>query len=310
MRVLKNDGRLIENDGIVAEYPLIRPNIQDLIPGTVSNSQYDRIADKLKEIGQKQGKNGLYFTAQPEGLFESYLGTPISFNLDLARIAKVQVYSAQGIPVGTPLVISNINTRQQRQIRFDPGLSGSNFRNFEIRAFNATGKALFSTIRKVRLLPNPLNYRKIQPGTTTNLNLVKSGEIAQFDVGTDAGLGFVANGTSLQVGNGIFYANKVDTQRSFFLQASAPFTVSIDADYQIEEGFDFFFFGYSQNGKKVQLLSSPGSQVPAVSGRGSLNITQRFTVAVTGTVELFVRFVSDEELAYKGVTIRSIKIRA
>jgi hypothetical protein len=97
VRVLKNDGRLIENDGILAEYPLIRPNIQDLIPGTVSNSQYDRIADKLKEIGQKQGKNGLYFTAQPEGLFESYLGTPISFNLDLARIAKVQVQKHQSV---------------------------------------------------------------------------------------------------------------------------------------------------------------------------------------------------------------------
>ena len=304
---------MIEDDGIFADYPLIRPSFQDLIPGTVSNSQYDRIADKLKEIGKKEGKNSLYFTALPNAVFDSYLGTPLAFNLDLSGIAKVQVYS-EGNAVGSALVLSNTN-RQQRQIRFDPGFSSSGFRSFELRAFNSKGKTLFSTFRTVRFLPNPANYLKLQPGSLMNLDLVNGGEIAQFDVNTDAGRGFVANGTSLQVGNGIAYTNNVDTQRSFYLQASAPFTVAIDADYQTEKGFDYLFFGYAKDGKRVQFLSGPGSSeqqstVPAVSGKGSLNITQTYQVAATGTVELFLRFTADGGVVDKGVTIRSIAIQA
>ena len=311
---MKNDGALIEDDGILADYPLIRPNLQDLIPGTVSNSQYDKIADLLKNIGKKQGKNDLYFTAKPEAVFDSYLGTPLAFNLDLSGISKIQVFS-EGNPVGSALVLSNTN-RQQRQIRFDPGFSNSSYRSFELRAFNSKGKTLFSTMRTVRFLPNPANYLKIQSGSLINLDLVNGGEIAQFDVHTEAGLGFVANGTSLQVGNGIAYTNNVDTQRSYYLQASAPFTVAIDADYQTEKGFDYLFFGYAtKDGKRVQFLSGPGSSeqqttVPAASGKGSLNLTQTYQVAATGTVELFVRFVSDGGVVDSGVTIRSISIQA
>jgi hypothetical protein len=314
VRVEKHAGDLIEDDGILADYTLIRPILQDLIPGTISNSQYDYIADKLHDIGKKQMKNDLFFIAQPDFVFDAYLGTPVAFNLDLSGISKVQVFS-NGTAIGIPLVLSN-TARQQRQVRFDPGFNVAGLHNFQLAAYNSRGNVLFSSSRQIRFIPNPINYLKLQTSSKVELDMVNGKEMAQFDTNTDAGLGFVANGTTLQIGDGVSYTNNVITQRSYYIQSSAPFSVSIDMDYQIETGFDYFYFGYAQNKKVVQFLSEirnpdkpDRTTIPAVSGKGSFNSSQTFRVAASGTVELFVRFVSDGGVVDKGVLIRSITIQ-
>lgn len=308
VRVGLHKGDLIEDDGISADVPFIRPTQLDLIPGSSSNSQYDFIADSLATIGSKNGQNGRYFLVTPEGSSTASIGLPLVFSFDIAKVAKVQIYKS-GTALGSPLVVGD-QSRHTRQMQFDPKVTSAGTVVFEIRAYDSRGNDLFSTFRTFRFTPNPADFLQLTAKSTLKVDLASGKEIAQFDLsGTTASNGFNANGTNLQIGNGISYDNNLDTQRSFFISSSVPFSAHVKATYSTEIGCDYFFIGYNNKSGTVQFLTGlntnvkPPIPIPAVSGNGTID--QTFSIPA-GDVEFFFRFTSDPAVSFSGVLITDL----
>ena len=312
IRVGTNYGGIIEDDGIVADVQMIRPSELDLIPGTTSNSQYDFISDQLRKIGKKNGKYGRYFQATPESFAEFNLGQPLVFNVDVKGVSKIQIFDSSNQPVGTPLVLTEKEKRQQRQIRVDPKLDRASYKTYQIRGYDESNAMIFTTSRTIRFLPSPATHLNISNKGNMTLDLNNGPEMAQYDLHTPRGLGFVANGTDMQVGGtGANYANNVDTQRSFFINCQdGGFNVHVRGVYDTELKFDYLHVGYKQDTKVVEFLKTPSgnSTIDGISGKGVLDNTYHVPGFSGGVTELFVRFVSDAGVVKPGVVIEKIEL--
>ncbi|KAJ3340454.1 hypothetical protein HDU91_000855, partial [Kappamyces sp. JEL0680] len=182
VRVGTHDGGLIEDDGIAADANCgnVLPNTADLLAGSFSSTQYQVIADKLKAIGDKNGKNSLFFQATPDLFSESLLGVPSVFSLDIAGVSKVQVYT-DGKPLGNGLTIPDLK-RQKIDYSFDPKFTQVAYKTLELRAFGAKNEDLFQTKRTVRYLPSKAGYLTLQDNTVYNLDLAKKDIFYKYDL--------------------------------------------------------------------------------------------------------------------------------
>lgn len=298
IRVLKNLYLPIEDNGVTADVTKVLPTTQDLLDGSFSSTQFQVIADRLKDIGVQTGKNGMVFQTIPDLQSEASLGTPSSFKVNVAGIAKVQVFS-NGTALGESFTLASL-APQTTTLSFDPKITKVGYQSFDIRGFNAAGKALFVTKRIGRYLPNKEDYISLAANTTLPVDLAKYGSI--YNLVTSDGDGFVAGPAGLVVGGGIIYANGVNSQASFFATSATPFKVAFDITYDTEEGFDYVKIGYKTLGNAIVQL------IPGSGASGSGKITQSFDIPATGEVEVFVQFTSDNGEAMKGVTISSVKL--
>jgi hypothetical protein len=315
IRVKKNNNVRIEDLGIAAD-KIFKPIQADLQPNTDSNSQYDRIAADLNRIAVTSGKKNLYFATNPAFVINGQLGDAASFDFDIRGLSRIEIIDENGskkaeLSVGA----SDLPKRQQRQIRFNPDIKEPTVVKYNIRAFDARGRQHMNTFRIVRFLPNSGDFLQIRADTVEKVAFGSAKYYAQFDAKNirEGKLGWNLVNGAYQVADGVQYQDNVESTLSYFVNSALPsFKVAVKASYETELDYDFIQIGYVRNGVTTQFLTSVNQETSApqngVSGKGVID--QTFTVTGTGTIEVFIRFISDAGVTDVGATIESITFSA
>jgi C-terminal processing protease CtpA/Prc len=55
VRILKNQGKLIEDTGVISDF-IVRPTPYDMLPDARQSSQFETIAEKLSDVGRVDGR--------------------------------------------------------------------------------------------------------------------------------------------------------------------------------------------------------------------------------------------------------------
>jgi hypothetical protein len=315
VRVKKNAGKLIEDNGIEAE-KIYRPVQADLQPNTSSNSQYDRIADDLSRQALLSGKKFMYFLTTPDLFTRGQLGVAASFDFELQGLRRVEITDENGVKRGELTVGPfDLLRRTQRQIRFAPGVTEPSLVQYNIKAFDALGRQQMNTFRSIRFFPNTVDFLQVRAGTSEKVAFGQVKYAAQFDSKPirEGKLGWNVVDGKLRLGDGQQYRDDVDTSITFFVNSALPtFKVAVKATYQTEVDYDFVQIGFVSRGQTTQFLTSvnggSGARQDGISGQGVID--QTFTVTATGEVEVFIRFVSDGAVTDVGATIESLTISA
>jgi hypothetical protein len=312
VRVTNSSRKLIEDYGVNTDY-LVRPKVQDLIPNSGSNSQYDFIANELVKFGNKTGRNELYFQASPVFPIEKPVDAPVSLQLDIKGIKTIEIYDTTTNQKVTELRISpdESKSRVQKPILFEsldklPGL-----KRFAIKSFDRNNRLVFSTIRQVRFVPD--SFLTLQVDEQVALDFMAEYSAIYNDF-LNANPGqqvteWTRSPETLLLAN---YSNNVDSAISWFINTGEITTVelTVDLTYDTEPDSDFLMLTYTSAFGVQHLLSSyssSGLYLDGVSGQGS--ISQTFTLSdLEGSTTISLRFVSDETTTMYGVNVNSLTI--
>ncbi|KAH9265228.1 hypothetical protein BASA83_011228 [Batrachochytrium salamandrivorans] len=284
------NGQLIEDVGIKTD-TVFRPQWSDLQLGSPTNTQYDRIAEHLARIGQENGQ------------------------IESAGIEKFIVFRADGKTVIAKKKKWAFTTKQKFSISVSA--AGSTLGNSRIIIVGKTaGVQVLKTKRNVRTIPTNDKYMKIgTPGFTfTGI----SGFVGLYQSPTTA----PADGWNnlrgpWMIGNGIQYANNVDSSIEAFFAApiGTKINIGIDVDLDTESGFDFLHLSVkSSDGIETPLIRSKSRDgtktFTGISGRkGTVKAIFRFTTK-SETFSVSLRFTSDESTEFTGATINSLTVSA
>ena len=299
LQIVRTNGQLIDDIGVRSDY-VFRPSISDLIPYNGA-SQYDRVADKLWEQGQQNGKNVLYLQALPQKVADVPLGTgiPVVFSLTVRGYKSVKLLENNK-------QISSKTFTNSSMIKYDlihnQTSTKTRIARYNIQASDFNGKNAFSTWRDIRFVPKKSNYLPIATNARINmLNSVNQKYFARYDA--NANKGWVQTAGQLKIGNGAEYANNLDTSVSYFVDCKATsIRVNIVASFATDEGYDYFSAGYVHNGTMVYFQE-------AGTGVGNLSKNVKISNAQLVT-EFFFKFTSDSEYSGPGVNVTSFAITA
>ncbi|KAL2914878.1 hypothetical protein HK105_205620 [Polyrhizophydium stewartii] len=304
----RNIGRLIEDLGIKSDF-IIRPRVEDLVINATVSSQLDRIADKLAQIGAKNGKNNLHFVAEPYNIEVS--SGDLKINAESAGITDFTIYDAAGKSLGA--FKPSTTTKSKIVITSSPARSGLG--NSQITIVGATnGQQTLLTKRNIRVVPSAADRQDITKGDFTFSAPGKSVGIYNSATTTDAS-GWNNAKDKWIIGNGVQYL--VNTQSAieafFTAPAGTKVTITLDADYDTEPDYDFLYLNArNADGSLKPFLSSTatdgtGKVFPAVSGKGS--VKQSFSYTTTGsTFSVIVQFTSDGGVNMSGVTLNKLTV--
>ncbi|KAH6590589.1 hypothetical protein BASA50_009308 [Batrachochytrium salamandrivorans] len=274
------NGQTIEDVGIEPEI-IVRPRWSDLQPDPTTNTQYDRIAERLARIGQENGQSKLHFVCEPFDI-EKPLGK-FSLEVESAGIEKFTVTLG----------------------------------NNRITIVGKTaGVQVLKTKRNVRTIPTNDKYMKISThgftftGTSDSVGLYQSPTTAPAD-------GWNNLRGPWMIGNGVQYVGGIDSSIEAFFAApiGTKINVGIDVDLDTEPGCDFLYLSVKSSGGVEDFLlrskSLDGKKTfNGISGRKEI---VKGTAPFTTKSERFsvsLRFTSDEATAFAGATINSLTVSA
>jgi hypothetical protein len=299
----KNDGKPIEDFGIKSDR-IIRPVVQDFIPGSSTQTQFDYISAELEKESISSGKKYFQMRVLRELATDLQIGEAVTIDFELQGIKKVTVnFENEGVVASLDISNSELSRLQARQITFESSTTKSLDRKIEIKGYNLSNQLVFVAYRDIRFLPIVSDYLKIAPGKNVDLIAYQGNAVVQFDSLTPQGEGWAKNGTSLQIGKGIQYVDSVDSMYSIFINSEAPFKLNVKAQVQTEEDYDFFLIGYKSPNNVTQLLGDFGLS-------GNVLVDSSFDINTKGLIELFVKFKSDGAITDVGVTVASLSITA
>ncbi|KAH9275688.1 hypothetical protein BASA83_001988 [Batrachochytrium salamandrivorans] len=181
----------------------------------------------------------------------------------------------------------------------------------------AAGKQVLKTIRSVRTIPTDDDYMKIGTPGFTFSGLSESVGLYQSSVTAPADGWNNVNG-SWMIGNGVKYANNVESSLEAFFTSSVGTKVNVGLDVALdtEPEFDFLYLSVKSSGDVEDfLLSSKGvnDTTKTFDGVSGGNMTVKGIFPFTTKSEKFsvaLKFVSDEGLEFSGATIRSLTVAA
>ena len=296
VRVKKNEGIIIEDFGIASD-KIFRPVVADFLANSTTYTQYQRIAEDLNRQSVLSGKKFLYFRTVQDYTSEVEFGNGITFDLELQGMKRVVVHDEKDKELATLAISpSELVSKQTKKFNFEYTMEKPGNFKFNLKAFDAFGRQQISTIRYLSVLPNKKDY--LQPTT----NPIKVDLASKFVVAYDSAKTKVGNGWNVRdntavFGNGKQYENDSDSKLSFFINASKPLKINVDAVYQSEVDYDFLKIGYVKDGKPVQ---------DGVSGNGT--VQQTFDIPVIGAIEFFIQFTADGGKTDVGVTLKSVTV--
>ncbi|KAH9264503.1 hypothetical protein BASA83_012036 [Batrachochytrium salamandrivorans] len=306
------NGQDIEDAGIEPEI-IVRPRWSDLQPGSPTNTQYDRIAEHLAHIGQKNGQSKLHFVSEP---FE--IKNPIggfSLEVESAGIEEFIVFQADGKTVASKQRRSHATTKQKFAIPVSA--AGSALGNNRIIIIGKTaGKQVLKTKRNVRTIPDDDKYMKIGTTGFTFAGISDSVGLYRSPI-TAPENGWNNLKGPWMIGDGVKYVKDVDSSIEAFFSApiGTKINIGIDVTLDSEPGCDFLHLSAKSRGGVEDFLirskSLDGTETfNGISGRKKI---VRGTVPFTTKSERFsvsLRFTSDEATEFAGATINSFTVSA
>ncbi|KAH6566323.1 hypothetical protein BASA60_009534 [Batrachochytrium salamandrivorans] len=309
IRIGLYNGQEIEDLGVKADV-VFRPRWSDLQPNSTTNSQYDRIAEHLACTGRKNGQSKLHFVSEPFEI-EKPLG---KFSLDV-EAAGIDVFTVLQDD-GKTVVAQQRVTIDKHKFSLSVSAAATTLGNSHITILGkAAGKQVLKTIRSVRTIPTDDDYMKIGTPGFTFSGLSESVGLYQSSVTAPADGWNNVNG-SWMIGNGVKYANNVESSLEAFFTSSVGTKVNVGLDVALdtEPEFDFLYLSVKSSGDVEDfLLSSKGvnDTTKTFNGVSGGNMTVKGIFPFTTKSEKFsvaLKFVSDEGLGFSGATIRSLTV--
>ncbi|KAH9268074.1 hypothetical protein BASA83_009581 [Batrachochytrium salamandrivorans] len=312
VRTGRYKGQGIEDVGIEPEI-IVRPQWSDLQPNPTTNTQYDRIAERLARTGQENGQSKLHFVCEPFDI-EKPLGR-FSLEVESAGIEKFTVLQADGKTVIANKRRSLVTKKQKFSIPVSA--AGSALGNSHITIVGKTaGKQVLKTIRNVRIIPDDDKYMKISThgftfsGLSDSVGLYQSSTTAPAD-------GWNNLKGPWMIGDGAQYASDIDSSIEAFFTAPVGTKINIGLDIALdtETDCDFLYLSVkSSDGVEDFLLSSKSRDgTETFNGVSGEDMIVKETIPFTTTSEKFsvsLKFTSDEFMEFTGATIRSFTVSA
>ncbi|KAH9276722.1 hypothetical protein BASA83_000856 [Batrachochytrium salamandrivorans] len=282
IRVGLYSNRDIEDLGIKTDV-VFRPQWSDLQPDPTTNTQYDRIAERLARIGQENGQSKLHFVSEPFA-FEKPIGKfPLA--VEAAGIDEFTVFQADG----TTIVARQkaITTKQ----KFDIHVS---------TAASVLGNSYITIV-----------------GKTFGTQALSDSVGLYQSTTTASGDGWNNLKGSWMIGNGVKYANNVDSSLEAFFTASIGTRINIGLDVALdtETDYDFLYLSVKSSGGVEDFLLSSKSLdgTKTFNGVSGWNMIVKGIFPFTTKSEKFsvaLKFTSDDATGFTGVTIRSFTVSA
>ncbi|KAH9276118.1 hypothetical protein BASA83_001391 [Batrachochytrium salamandrivorans] len=181
----------------------------------------------------------------------------------------------------------------------------------------AAGKQVLKTIRSVRSIPTDDNYMKIGTPGFTFSGLSESVGLYQSSVTAPADGWNNVNG-SWMIGNGVKYANNVESSLEAFFTSPVGTKVNVGLDVALdtEPEFDFLYLSVkSSDGVEDFLINSESVRgiTKTLNGVSGRNMAVKGIFPFTTKSEKFsvaLKFVSDRAVEFSGATINSFTVAA
>ncbi|KAH6596221.1 hypothetical protein BASA50_005263 [Batrachochytrium salamandrivorans] len=252
IRTGRYKGQGIEDVGIKTD-TVFRPQWSDLQPDSPTNTQYDRIAASLARTGRENGQSKLHFVCEP---FE--IETPVAkFSLKVESAV-----SAVGSTLGNNRIIIIGKT---------------------------AGKQVLKTIRNVRIIPDDGKYMEISnrgftfTGISDSVGLYQPSTTAPAD-------GWNNLKGPWMIGNGVQYANNIDSSIDAFFTAliGTKINIGIDVALDSEPGCDFLYLSVKSRGgiEDFLILSQSRDGTKTFNGVSGRNMIIKGTVPFTTKSEM------------------------
>ncbi|KNC99789.1 uncharacterized protein SPPG_05166 [Spizellomyces punctatus DAOM BR117] len=307
VRVKKNAGKLIEDIGIISD-TVVRPVPSDFAEAEKGVlTQLDVIAQKLQQYGAATGKRGLYFQS-PLNAQRLTPASQLRFRYDSQYIRYLELRNATDVVVGTsvPYPFSVRSTGYLNDTQTATALG--NFK-YTIVGYGNDNNQVLKTNRVLSVVPDASQFLNITTGTNytyrTSESLAFSGV---YNTDTAPENGWIVQNNTITVGNGVQYADDVETLFTIFTNIATGTNATLTTSYscQTETGSDYltvFARAVDANGggeeKELLKVSGADNQAKTVSLAG-----------LTGNVEIGFRFSSDSGRSDLGVTVQTISIAA
>ncbi|KAH6569538.1 hypothetical protein BASA62_004811 [Batrachochytrium salamandrivorans] len=303
-------GQGIEDLGVETEV-VFRPRWSDLPPNPTTNTQYDRIAESLARIGQKNGQSKLHFISEPFE-FVKPLGK-FSLDVETAGIEEFTVFQADGKTVAAQ---QKVATKKQK-LSLPVSAAGALGNNQIIIVGKTAGVQVLKTNRNVRTIPTDDKYMRIgTPGFTfsgisDSVGLYQSSTTAPAD-------GWNNLKGPWMIGNGVKYVSSVESSiEAFFIApVGTKINVGINVDLDSEPDSDFLYLSVkSSDGVEDFLINSESVRgiTKTLNGVSGRNMAVKGIFPFTTKSEKFsvaLKFVSDRAVEFSGATINSFTVAA
>nr|KAJ3416727.1 hypothetical protein HK105_001188 [Polyrhizophydium stewartii] len=306
----RNMGRLIEDLGIKADY-IVRARRADIMPGAKVNSQFDRIADRLAQIGAKTGQSSLHFVAEP--LTTEATAGNAGFDAEIGGFDDISLYKADGVTkISSVDVSGTANTR--KKIRISTGAVRSGLGTGTVRIVGTkNGKVYLKTARTIRVVPSDADRFNLASGDFVLGDVSKSTGVYNA-AGTAAADGFNRVNGTWRFGDGTSYKENTDSSIEMFFTAPPNVSLSVTANMYIdtEPGYDFVYLTtkYS-DGATIDSLKHNTTSGKVLPGFADKNRTIVGTISIptrTGKFSVIVRATSDEAVVFSGVKVNALTI--
>lgn len=239
-------------------------------------------------------------SADPQVESESESSLPIMFIGSLSYITRLELVQDFRV-IGTKKFVKRY-TKTNFTLTSDSGVNMLGFQKFTINGYVRNIQVL-QTFRYIRFIPYYTSYLQLNRFTQIEWNFEFNDSIVLYNRATNVENGWFKINSSLIIGNGITYANKIVSEVSIFaviLSEQQPF-LFLQGNYETELNFDFLYVQVRCSGISNTLLNLSGTGVLDES-IGLSNYVGR------GKVEIVIGFKSDGAVTMRGVLLSVVSI--
>ncbi|KAH6581727.1 hypothetical protein BASA61_008946 [Batrachochytrium salamandrivorans] len=257
----KYAGQLVEDNGVKSDV-IVRPTIDDILPGYKSVSAYDRIADYLGDVAKRQVDKNVYFISEPYNrvTFEDSIDIPF-----VASGVDEIIVVHQGETLGRwERKSPALHQKHVVTIKTPTGLHS----HLITLIGTKRGKQMFKTHRQITRIPTSNDRINMM---TTNSYTVSgpSPSTGVYNFGsTSEQEGWSFNNGEWIIGDGVsdYYGHMSSTVR-VWLSAPVGSRISISLDATVDTHDDIWSFS-------LNMMDDSGEIVPVLSSTSDDDLTQ------------------------------------
>ncbi|OAJ42075.1 hypothetical protein BDEG_25577 [Batrachochytrium dendrobatidis JEL423] len=301
----KQKGQLVEDIGAVSDY-IVRPRLTDIVPGSIGDAQFDRIADQLKTLGAKTGLNNLHFVSELTNY--NTTSSDVTIDVEVQGINQLSVIDDTGKSLSVADFKSNI--KSQHSFKLASVINDLGNTRVSIIGQN-NDKQVLKTHKHISRTPKQEDYFKLERGVKWKFNGTSKSVGIYNSPSTKKSQGWNSINGKWVVGDGVQYSPEIETEIRAYYTAPVGSNITIEIDAKLESQLYSDFLGLyvtDADSNQESLLNTlgPDGNILTDGISGSEALVKKFPVT-TKTEQFFVNlmFNSDLSVQMKGATINS-----
>ncbi|KAJ8327273.1 hypothetical protein O5D80_004677 [Batrachochytrium dendrobatidis] len=301
----KQKGQLVEDIGAITEY-IVRPRLTDILPGSTENSQFDRIADRLKTLGVKTGLNNLHFVSELTNY--NTTSSDVTIDVEVKGINQLSVIDDTGKSLSVAKFKSDI--KSQHSFKLTSVINDLGNTRVSIIGQN-NGKQVLKTHKHISRTPKQKDYFKLEHGVKWKFNGTSKSVGVYNSPFTKKSQGWNSVNGKWVIGDGVQYSPGIETDiRSYYTApVGSNITAKIDVVLESQLYSDFLsLYVTDADGNVESLLNTvnPNGNILKDGVFGSGALVRKFTLTTkTEQFSVTLMFNSDLATQMKGATINS-----